>query len=67
MRTYEFKLEGRKKMGRPRLRWMEDVKDHRVTKGKQKAVNREKWASLIKEGKVLRGLQSQGVSKYVST
>ena len=29
-------------MGRPRLRWKEDVeKDHRVRKGKQKAVNRD--------------------------
>jgi hypothetical protein len=39
--TYKFKLEVRRRMGRPRQRWKEDViKDHRVRKGKQNAVNR---------------------------
>jgi len=29
----------------------------------QKAVDREEWASIIKQTKVLRGPQSQGVSE----
>jgi hypothetical protein len=53
-------------MGRPRLRWLEDVqKDLWEMKVKiwwQRAADREEWASVIKEAKALRGPQSQGVS-----
>jgi len=43
-------------MGRPRLKWTEDFeKDHRVRKGKQKAVNRDEKASVIKEAKDFGG------------
>jgi hypothetical protein len=56
-----------KKMGRPRMRWLEGVeKDLREVKFKrwrQKAVDREEWASVIKETKAVRGPCSQGVSE----
>ena len=35
----------------------------KVKKWRQKAVDREEWASVIKEAKVLRGPKSQEVSK----
>jgi hypothetical protein len=35
----------------------------KVKRWQQKAVDREEWVSIIKQAKVLRGLQSQGVSK----
>ena len=43
--------------GRPRLRWLEDVaKDHRemkVKRWRQKAVNREELAFVIKKGQAI--------------
>jgi hypothetical protein len=56
MHTYKFKSEGSRRMGRPRLRWTEDVeKDHLVRKGKQKAVYRDEYGSVIKEEKDFGG------------
>lgn len=56
MPTNTFKREGSRRMGRPRLKWTEDFeKDHRVRKGKQKAVNRDEKASVIKEAKDFGG------------
>jgi hypothetical protein len=53
---------------RPRLRLLEDVKkdlrEMKVKRWRQKAVDREEWASVIREAKDLRGPQSQEVSKY---
>lgn len=58
MRTNTLKREGSRRMGRPRLRWKEDVeKDHWVRKGKQKTVNRDEQGSVIKEAKDFGGSQ----------
>jgi hypothetical protein len=58
-KIFESKPEGRRKVGRPRFRWLDDVKnDLRVMKVKRwrkKAHNREEWASIRKEAKVLKG------------
>jgi plasmid maintenance system killer protein len=55
----ESKPEGRRKVGRPRLRWLDDAEnDLRVMKVKRwrkKAQNREEWVSVIKEAKILKG------------
>jgi hypothetical protein len=60
-------VEGRRRMGRPKLRWLEDVKkDLRELKFKrwrQIAVDREEWASVIKEAKALRGPWKRRVRK----
>jgi len=53
------------------VRWLEDVEDvleMKVTRWRQGAVDREEWASVIKEADALKGPQSQGVSvsAYVS-
>jgi len=58
-KIFESKPEGSRRRERPRLRWLEDVeKDLHQTKVKrwqQKVVNRDEWASIIRETKDLRG------------
>lgn len=58
-KIFESKQEGRRRVGRPRLMWLEDVeKDVReitVKRWRQKAGNREWWASVINEAKAVRG------------
>ena len=52
---FERKVEGRRARGRPRLRWMNDVEDDLrkvgVKRWRTKALEREEWASSIKEAK----------------
>jgi hypothetical protein len=55
----ESKVGGSRRRGRPRLRWLEfvekDVWEMKVERLRQKVVDREEWASVIKEAKALRG------------
>jgi len=55
-KIFEGKLEGRRGTGRPRLRWIDDVEDDLrnlgVKRWKAKALDREEWASIIREAKV---------------
>jgi transcription termination factor 2 len=52
-KIFEGKLEGRRSIGRPRLRWINDVEDHLrklgVKRWRTKALERKEWASIIKE------------------
>jgi len=52
-KIFEGKLAGRRGRGRPRLRWMNDVEDDLrklgVKRWRKKALNREEWASILKE------------------
>ena len=54
-KIFERKLEGRRGRGRPRLRWINDVEDDLrnlgVKRWRKKALNIEKWASIIREAK----------------
>ena len=53
-RTWEGKLEGRRGRG-PRLGWINDVDDDLrklgVKRRRKKALNREEWASIVREAK----------------
>ena len=55
VKIFEGKLEGRRGRGRPRLRWIDDVEDDLrklgVKRWRAKALDREEWASIIKEAK----------------
>ena len=54
-KIFERKLEGRRGRGRPRLRWIDDVEDDLrkfgVKRWTAKALDREEWASIIREAK----------------
>jgi hypothetical protein len=54
-KIFEGKLEGRRGRGRPSLRWIDDVEDdlrkHGVKRWRAKALDREEWASIIREVK----------------
>jgi hypothetical protein len=67
--TTTRKTRRRRRRGRPRLRWLKDVeknlREMKVKGWRHKAVDREKWASVIKEAKDLRGLYCRAVSKEV--
>jgi hypothetical protein len=53
----EIKAEGKMRMGRPRMRWLEevenDLQEMDVKGWRQKAVDRKEWASVIKEAKTV--------------
>jgi hypothetical protein len=52
-KMFEGKLEGRRGKGRPRLRWINNVDDDLrklgVKRWRTKALDREEWASIIRE------------------
>ena len=48
---FEGKLEGRRGRGRPRLRWIDDLRKLGVKRWRVKALDREEWASIIREAK----------------
>ena len=54
-KIFEGKLGGRRGRGRPRLRWKNDVEDDLrnlgVKRWTAKALDREEWASIIREAK----------------
>jgi len=62
---YQNTPEGSRSVGRPRLRWMDDVtEDLRrmgVTNWSIRAHRRDDWKMVVKEAKVLQGLQSHGL------
>jgi hypothetical protein len=55
VKIFEGKLEGRRGRERPRLRWINDVegdlRELGVKRWRTKALEREEWASIIKEAK----------------
>ena len=55
VKIFEGKLEGRRGRGRPKLRWINDVKDDLrklgVKRWRTKALDREEWAAIIREAK----------------
>jgi hypothetical protein len=58
-KVFDSKPEGRRKVDRPRLRWLDDVENYlrvmKIKRWRKKAQNREEWAFVIKEAKVLKG------------
>ena len=59
-RLYQNTPEGSRSVGRPRLRWMDDVREDLrrmgVTNWRIRAHRREDWKMVVKKAKVLQGL-----------
>ena len=57
-RLYQNTPEGGRSVGRPRLRWMDDVREDLmgVTNWRIRAHRRDDWKTVVKEAKVLQGL-----------
>jgi hypothetical protein len=57
-KVLESKSEGSRRRGRPRMRWLEDVekdmREMKVRRWRQRAVDGGKWASVINEVKARR-------------
>jgi hypothetical protein len=55
--------DGTRSVGRPKLRWedgvVHDTRILGVKKWKKAAINRDKWAKLLKKAKAHQGLSSQ--------
>jgi len=66
-KIYESKPERCRRRGRPRFGWLEDVekdlREMRVKRWRQKAVDREEWAFVIKAAKTPGGPQGRAVTK----
>jgi len=64
-RLYQNTPEENRSVGRPRLRWMDDVRENlwrmAVTNWRIRAHRRDDWKMVVKETKVVQGLQSHGV------
>jgi hypothetical protein len=56
----DSKPEGSKRRGKPRMRWLKDVEkdlwEMKVKRWQQKVVDREEWASVVKDVTALRVL-----------
>jgi len=48
--------EGSRSVGRPRLRWMDDLRRMCVTNWRIRAHRRDDWNKVLKEAKILQGL-----------
>ena len=59
-RLYQNTPDGSRSVGRPRLRWMGDVREDLgrmgVTNWRIRAHRRDDWKMVVKVAKVLRGL-----------
>ena len=64
-RLYQNTPEGSRSVGRPRLMWMDDVREDLrrmgVTNWRIRAHRRYDWKIVVKDAKVLQGLWSHGV------
>ena len=62
-KTFNTKPDGARSVGRPKLRWKDDVdQDMRilgVKNWKKVAFNRDEWAQLLKKARAHQGLSSQ--------
>ena len=62
-KIFNTKPDGTRSVGRPKLRWedgvVQDTRILGVKSWKKAALNRDKWAKLLKKARVHQGLSSQ--------
>jgi hypothetical protein len=58
-KLYMSKREGRRNVGTPKMRWLDDVEEDlrrlRISGWRGKARRRDEWKSVLREVKVLQG------------
>jgi hypothetical protein len=58
-KLYMSKPEGRRSVGRPKMRWLDDVEEDlrkmRIGGWRGRARGRDEWKSVLREVKVLQG------------
>jgi hypothetical protein len=58
-KLYMSKHKGRRNVGRPKMRWLDDVEEDlrtmRISGWRRKARRRDEWKSVLREVKVLQG------------
>jgi hypothetical protein len=63
-RIFEWKPLGRRSLGRPKLRWLDDVCDDlkvlEVRNWKEVATNRKVWNDLSEKAKTTKGCSANG-------
>jgi hypothetical protein len=63
-RMWKGRLYSKRRIGRPRLRWLDDVENDlkkiKVKGWKEKMGSREQWRLVIEEAKAHPGLQRRG-------
>jgi hypothetical protein len=68
-KLYMSKPEGRRSVGRPKVRWLDDVEEGlrkmRITGWRRKSRRRDEWKSVLREVKVLQGPQRHRVQVHV--
>jgi hypothetical protein len=59
-RVFEGNLSGKRKTGRPRKRWLDDIEEDlrlmKVKRWRKKATEREVWVKIVWEAKALHAL-----------
>jgi len=64
-KIFQSKPEGKRRIGRPRLRWLKvvekDLREMKFKQWRQMVVDKQEWTFLIKEVKALRGPERQGI------
>jgi hypothetical protein len=63
-KLYMSKPEGRRSVGRPKMRWLDDMEEYlrmmRISGWRRKARRRDEWKSVLREVKDLQGLWCHG-------
>jgi hypothetical protein len=70
-RVMREKIYTRRKRGRPKVRWLDDVqedlREKRIEGWRRKAQDRDQWRRIAQEAKAHLGLQRQVMMMTVST
>ena len=55
-RVMREKIYTRRKRGRPKIRWLDDLREMRIEEWRRKAQDRDQWRRIAQEAKAYEGL-----------